>query len=370
MKNILFILHLPPPVHGAAMMGKYIKDSKCINEAFDCHFINLATASGLEDIGKVGVGKAVRYLKLLQHVRQKVKRLHPSLVYVTPNAAGAAFYKDYVLVQMLKRMGCHVVCHYHNKGVASRQGSKLDNWLYKRFFRGVKVILLAEALYKDVAKYVSRDDVTIVPNGIPDIMPLPEKQHSNDVPQLLFLSNLIESKGVIDLLDACKILKERGCKFVCNFVGGETSEINAAQFAEEVAIRGIGDVVIYKGRKYGEAKVHELISSDCLVFPTHYPKECFPLVLLEAMQCGLACISTAEAGIPDIIEDGKTGIIVPPSNPETLADAIEKVVSNKLLCEQMGKHGRRCYELQFTLNVFESNICKMLNDNIQHSKTS
>jgi len=338
------------------MMGKFIKDSKRINEAFDCHFINLATASGLEDIGKAGLGKVERYLKLMRHVRREVKRLRPSLVYVTPNAAGAAFYKDYVLVQMLKRMGCRVVCHYHNKGVASRQDRKLDDCLYKRFFCGVKVILLAKALYKDVENYVSRDDVTIVPNGIPDITPLPERQHSNDVPQLLFLSNLIESKGVIDLLDACKILKGRGSKFMCNFVGGETSEINAERFEDEVSCRGIGDVALYKGGKYGEAKVKELMSSDCLVFPTHYPKECFPLVLLEAMQCELACISTAEAGISDIIEDGKTGLIVPSSNPEALADAMEMVLSDKVQCKAMGEQGRRRYEQLFTLGKFEENM--------------
>lgn len=358
---ILFILHLPPPVHGAAMMGKYIKDSKRINEAFDSHFINLATATGLEDIGKVGLAKAVRYIKLLRHVRNEVKRLRPSLVYVTPNASGFAFYKDYVLVLMLKHMGCRVVCHYHNKGVASRQDCRLDDWLYRHFFRGVKVILLAEALYSDVEKYVSRDDVIIVPNGIPDVANLSAKRHYNEVPQLLFLSNLIESKGVIDLLDACKILKERGCKFVCNFVGGETSEINAERFVSEVAIRGISDFAIYKGRKYGEAKVKELVSSNCLVFPTHYPKECFPLVLLEAMQCGLSCISTAEAGIPDIIEDGKTGLIVPANNPEALADAIEKVLSDNAMCKAMGKQGRRHYEHHFTLNKFEENLTAAIN---------
>ena len=51
--SILFILHMPPPVHGAAMMGKYIHDSKMINETFDCHYINLATAKDIKDIGKV-----------------------------------------------------------------------------------------------------------------------------------------------------------------------------------------------------------------------------------------------------------------------------------------------------------------------------
>ena len=75
-----------------------------------------------------------------------MKRLKPQLVYVTPNACGGAFYKDFVVVQLLKAMGCKVVAHYHNKGVATRQDRKLDSWLYRRFFKGIRVMLLAEPL--------------------------------------------------------------------------------------------------------------------------------------------------------------------------------------------------------------------------------
>lgn len=92
----------------------------------------------------------------------------PQLVYVTPNACGGAFYKDFVVVQMLKRLGCQVVVHYHNKGVATRQNRFLDNFLYQRFFKGIKVILLSECLYDDVKKYVKREDVFVCPNGIPE----------------------------------------------------------------------------------------------------------------------------------------------------------------------------------------------------------
>ena len=54
MKNsILFILHLPPPIHGASMVGKYIQESKLINSSFDCYYINLATAGDLSDIGQI-----------------------------------------------------------------------------------------------------------------------------------------------------------------------------------------------------------------------------------------------------------------------------------------------------------------------------
>ena len=66
--RILFIMHMPPPVHGAAMVGKYIHDSRLVNEAFDCRYINLATAANLEDIGKVRLAKFVDFSRLLRRI--------------------------------------------------------------------------------------------------------------------------------------------------------------------------------------------------------------------------------------------------------------------------------------------------------------
>lgn len=94
--KILFILHLPPPVHGAAMVGKYIHDSKSINASFDCHYINLALAKDLNDIGKGGFRKLLSYLALLVNVLFTSIKVKPDLCYVTPNAKGGAFYKDFL----------------------------------------------------------------------------------------------------------------------------------------------------------------------------------------------------------------------------------------------------------------------------------
>lgn len=131
--RILFIMHMPPPVHGAAMVGKYIHDSRLVNEAFDCRYINLATAANLEDIGKVRLAKFVDFSRLLRRIRKEYMTFRPDLVYVTPNAGGGAFLKDFVVVQMLKSMGARVVVHYHNKGVSNYQQKPLFDFCYKRF---------------------------------------------------------------------------------------------------------------------------------------------------------------------------------------------------------------------------------------------
>ena len=66
---------MPPPVHGAAMMGKYIYDSKIINETFDCHYFNLTLAKNLEDIGKGGLKKLRDFITQLKDIRKEVKNL-------------------------------------------------------------------------------------------------------------------------------------------------------------------------------------------------------------------------------------------------------------------------------------------------------
>lgn len=361
-KKVLFILHLPPPVHGAAMVGKYIHDSQLINESFDCHYINLTTAKDLSDIGRVGFRKILQFIRLLQTIRNEIKSWMPDVVYVTPNAKGGAFYKDFIVVQMIKSLGGKVVVHYHNKGIVTRQDKLLDNFLYKHFFKGIKVILLADILYEDVRKYVQRKDVYISPNGISESSCLkPDVVLNNGIPHLLFLSNLLESKGVWVLLDACRILKEKGREFICDYVGGETAEINHERFLQEVENRGLKDTVIYHGRKFGEEKNEYFEMADVFVFPTFYHNECFPLVLLEAMQQHIACISTDEGGIPDIIEDGKCGYVVEKNNPQALADKIEILLDNKDLRQNMGENGYQKFKALYTSDAFEQRFVSILN---------
>ena len=365
--KILFIMHMPPPVHGAAMVGQYIHDSEMINGEFESHYINLTTAKNLQDIGKVGMRKLFDFFTLLKITRRAVKNVKPQLVYVTPNACGGAFYKDFVVIEMLKRLGCKVVVHYHNKGVATHQNKWFDDILYKRFFKDIKVILLSECLYDDVKKYVKRDNVFVCGNGIPSASiesfvsaPFDAAFPEDKIPHLLFLSNLLISKGVVVLLDALKILKEKGSRFACDFVGGETVEMDAAMFQAEVVKRGLEGMVVYHGRKYGKDKEAFLNAADIFVFPTFYHNECFPLVLLEAMQHRLPCVSTTEGGIPGIIDEGKTGFLVPKYNAAILANKIEFLLSDSAMRQRMGEAGREKFEKEFTLEVFEKRMAKIL----------
>lgn len=360
--KILFILHLPPPIHGAAMMGEYIHNSKLINSHFDCQYINLSLAKDLKDIGKSGLTKFINYIRQIQYILKMVKSFKPDLCYVTPNAKGGAFYKDFLIIQLLKLFNSKIIVHYHNKGVSIRQNKFIDNILYKQFFKGIRVILLSESLYSDVKKYVSKEMVYICPNGIPNNVNNINSR-SNNIPKLLFLSNLLVNKGVYTLLDACKIIKEQGYNFICNFVGGETTEFNAEKFKKEISIRGLEQHVNYLGRKTGIEKKECFINADIFILPTY--NECFPLVLIEAMQYQLPCIASNEGGIPDIIENGETGFIIKKKDPLMLSEKIIKLIEDNRLRNQMGKKGREKYLKELTLESFENNLKSILSDYIR-----
>lgn len=359
--NILFIMHMPPPIHGAAMVGQYIHDSQIINETFNCYYFNLALSETLKDIGKKSIKKIPQFIKQLWRIAKIVKQTNPKICYITPNACGGAFYKDFIVTMLLKIMKQRIIIHYHNKGVSSRQDKFIDNILYLLFFRNIKVILLTETLYQDIKKYVKRENVFICPNAIPETLKdEPSPIRNNKIPHLLFLSNLIISKGVLVLLDACKILKEKGYSFVCNVIGGETQEMNSIQFEKEIAKRGLKKEVVYNGKKYGEEKSTFFKQTDIFVFPTYYYNETFGLVNLEAMEYKLPIITTDEGGIKDVVKDGENGLIAFKKDPQSLASCIEKLLCNKELRYKMGENGYKKLKDEFTLPKFENKIKNIL----------
>lgn len=359
-KRILFIMHMPPPVHGAAMMGKFIHDSPLIRNEFDCNFINLSTANSLSDVGTFRPRKILYIFKQCSRIFRTAKRFNPDLVYITPNSHGLILIKELFLLQRIKRMGFPVIAHFHNKGVAARQDIFFYDFIYRRFFKNIKLILLSESLYRDVCRYISRDNVCICANGIPESENLCEYPKTG-IPHVLFLSNLLPDKGVFVLLDAVKMLKGKKLEFVCDIIGAETKMINATIFADEVSKRGIEDVIKYHGPIYGHEKEMFWKNTSLFVFPSL--NECFALVLLEAMQHGISVVATDEGGTPDIVEDGKTGFIIPKFDAVVLAEKMEYLLTHPAEAEAMGRAGYEKYQNQFQLQIWEKRLCEILIEN-------
>ena len=361
MKKILFILHIPPPVHGSAMVGMQIKHSSVINKEFDCHYVNLGTSVGLDEIGKRGFVKLFRFSAIWFNVFRQLIIFRPKLCYFAITAKGPAFYKDASIVMLLKIFGVKLVYHFHNKGVSTRQDKWLDNLLYKIIFKNAEVILLSKYLYPDIKKYVPKERIHYCPNGIRDVVSsgsLLVLKEVNTKVNILFLSNLIESKGVYLLLEACEILHNKQINFHCTFVGG-IGDVSEKQFYDEVQKLNLESCVNYAGKKYGIEKDSVFAIADIFAFPTYY--ETFGLVNLEAMQHFLPVISTFEGGIPDVVEDGVTGFLITQKDVKTLADKLEILIKNPEMRKQMGAAGRAKYEKEFTMETFEKTLTNILN---------
>lgn len=361
MKNILFILHFPPPVHGSSMVGQSIKNSHLINNTYQCRYISYLFSRNIVEIGKLSVYKITRILSLWFELLTEIIKQKPDVCYLSLTASGPAFIKDVFLIGMLRFFRIKRVYHLHNKGVDQNKSKLLYRLLYRFVFKDANIILLSKQLYYDIEQYVPEKRIYICPNGIDDISPDHESrvlQKDNPV-RILFLSNLIESKGVYILLDACSILQEKGINFECDFIGDE-GDIDVFQFTNKVTDANLTSKVKYLGKKFGKDKQEIFANADIFALPTYYSNECFPLVLLEAMSVSLPVISTCEGGISDIVEDGATGFLVSKKNASALADKLEILITNPKLRQQFGKAGRLKFEKEFTLSRFENRITEIL----------
>jgi glycosyltransferase involved in cell wall biosynthesis len=356
--RVLFLLHLPPPVYGASVVGEHVKNSEALDEAFDCDFVNIATTRAMADIGRRRIARVGIYVTLLLETVIRLLTRRYDLCYVTITTRGIAFYKDAILVGLLKLFRRKIVYHLHNKGVSSRQHKWLDNLLYKLVFANTSVILLSPCLYSDIQKYVKPHQVFYCPNGLPLFdaeCSVPDS--STKTVRILFLSNLMESKGVSVLLDVCRILRDKGCRFTCE-IAGCPGDITAELLDTMISSRDLSGLVSYVGAIYGGEKACCFRHADIFAFPSEC--ECFPLVLLEAMQFALPVVSTFEGGIPDIVQDGKTGFLCPQKDAVALSHKLELLIEDSAIRERMGAEGYHRYKKYFTLDEFQKRLTHIL----------
>lgn len=357
--RILFIAPLPPPVHGSAMVSEYIRRSRWIETSFEADFVNLSTSRRMGEIRKLTPVKAVRFIGSYLRVLGKLLRNRYDACYLATTCQGVGFLKDAPFVLLCKLFRRKVIIHQHNKGMSKDVDRWPYRWLMPWVYRHTEVILLSWRLYPDVDRIIRKEQVWICPNGIPALSSMEGPVHAgSSVPRLFFLSNLLISKGVLVLLDACRLLKEKGYAFACDLVGGETPEMDRQRFQEEVRLRGLEGTVFYQGARYGAEKEAFFRQAAIFVQPTF--EDCFPLTLVEAMQHGLPIVSTDEGAIPDMVIDGENGFICGRKQVEPMVKAIEKLLNDSELRKQMGEKGRCRYKEKYTLEAFEKKLREIL----------
>lgn len=287
------------------------------------------------------------------------------------------FYGTAELVLWLKRRSrAKIVVHHMMDAVEVGVLGAFFRWharyLMPRLFRAADfVAVLSEDYFRnsDVGK-LGLTQVEVVPHGVDTNLfrPRPEKDIPDSrfqIPKVLFVGGLDRAhyfKGVPVLLEACRILKERGVKFKCQIVGdGDMREEYEAQ-AERVGLlmyRGPASDASEAGPPYIQfvgLVPHDQLSAyygraAVCVVPSTERIECFSIVASEAQACGIPVIVTNFPGVRVTIEDGVTGYVVAPADARALADRIQELIEDPACAAAMGKAGRARAERRYSWRV-------------------
>jgi glycosyltransferase involved in cell wall biosynthesis len=318
--------------------------------------IPIQLSTHIKDIGSIGSKKLLAFLRNVAKTARALKNEKPSLVYCSLPPHGGGFYANLPLVALAKTFRVPLLYHFHGKGVRAAAKSSLYRCLFAWAMKGAHVILLSERLYDDVAQFLPRQQVFFLPNSLADPPALPTDT-ARKGGHIVFLSNLIETKGPLALLDGLAVLRRRGIDCAASFAGAPSGTLTRASFETAIAMRCLGDAVRYVGSVAGPDKEDLLRSADILAFPTC--NDAFPLVVLEAMGAGLAVVATPEGAIPDMVRDGETGILVPHRDPEKLADALQRLLEDPALSRRMGRRGWEIVRGEYSHDAYHRRMKKI-----------
>ena len=349
--KVLLFIKLPPPITGATSINNYIYNFKKLREKFHVRTISMSYSLSVEELGKIKFSKILVLLKVWIKLIKILFSWKPDIIYFQISPLGTAFLRDLIYVLAIKAFKVKILYHLHGKGISQASKSNFKKRLYEYAFKNCEIICLSGLLSNDIDN-VFNGEIHIVNNGIPEVnYPITKSQNNANI-KILFLSNLIMSKGIIDYIAALEIIKNRGIDFEAYIVGNE-GNINSQQLAEEIRSKGLSKDVRYLGPKYND-KTELLGTVDLLVYPS--TNDAFPLVILEAMQAELPVIGTCEGAIPEIIDDGVTGYLVNKKSPEEIAEKLGILIKNPELRKKMGEAGRKKYLENYILETFEQNM--------------
>ncbi len=202
-----------------------------------------------------------------------------------------------------------------------------------------------EYLRRNFGQTASR--VRRIYNGL-DFDELGSPSPQNGKSLIVGVGRLIEKKGFSHLVEACRILVERGRQLECVIIGAGPlqpflqSQIDRAHLARHVTLVGPRprETVLSYMRRAAVCAAPCVVSNDG-------DRDGLPTVLLEAMAVGAPCVTTDVTGIPEAIQDGVTGFVVPQGDPVALAAATERLLDDPELRTRIAARARRLVERQF-----------------------
>ncbi|MGH2542367.1 MAG: glycosyltransferase family 4 protein [Ardenticatenaceae bacterium] len=187
-------------------------------------------------------------------------------------------------------------------------------------------------------------------NGL-DLERFPYRVPDRRRPRVVGVGRLVEKKGFAYLVEACAILARRGCSFECQIIGaGELED----ELRSQIARVGLHERIRLTGPRPQSEIIRHIQEAAVLAAPcvigSDGNRDGLPTVLLEAMALGTPCVSTDVTGIPEVLHDGETGLMVPQRDPIALAAALERLLRDSELRVRLASLARRQIEADFDIH--------------------
>ncbi len=324
------------------------------------YHVRMNFSSDMDDIGRFKVAKVAHLFSLIGRTYAMALTRNIKVLYYPPAGPDLVpVLRDIVFLIAVRWLFRKRIFQFHAAGLSEfyERSPRLLRRMMELAYFNPDIAIRQSRRATDDGRVLRAKTEYVVPYGIADHGGAAESGTDHrESPTILYVGVLREDKGVLVLLEACRLLRQHGRMINLQLVGRLVSAEFEAAFRESVGRAGLEETVSLCGVLTGDAKWRAFREADIFCFPSHFASESFGVCLVEAQSFSLPVVATHWRGIPDVVDDGENGLLVPPRDATALADALEKLIADPVLRQAMGNAGRRKFEREFTLTQYHNRL--------------
>lgn len=356
-KRILFLIQLPPPVHGVSTINKIVTENPYVKDYFVSFILELRFSSDFSELRKMNLKKIIRFFRFYNNLKRKLEESAPDMVYFSFIPVGIGFFRDYLFLRLIKRYNSQVLLHLHNRGISKYAKKMVYRYLYNRTFNNVSLIHVSRQIIEEefgqmpslrCKKYIVQNTCIPFENS--------EKSAVSGLVNIVYLSNLFPEKGIFILLKAYSRILEKYSDVQLHIFGSSLKSMYIRKLLKLLSSAGFNGKAFYHGYADERMKATAFSNCDIFIFPSYFSEECMPLAVLEAMQAGKPVIATRIGALSEIIDNGKEGILIEPGNISQLVSSMDRLISDVEIRKRLGSAARKRFYKEFSKDIFDRNI--------------